>query len=313
MSSPLVSIAISTYNRKDAVTRSVKSALGQTYSNCEILVVDDASTDKTKETLLSLFGKDPRFKYFQMPEQKGSTVARNFGLDKALGEYIIVWDSDDLLYPEAVELLMVFFNKYPGAVTVSAPARVWAGKKEIFFSRIPEGFILPGSFLCAKLPKYKLVRMVSRNKGGHIRYQGQNLDFIMNTKLVCAGDWYHHDRFLGDYVVSTDPVSLTQNRRRVDAKKSIKRARVLKRYLDEYGNKISSICPLHYAALAYGTAVGLLLDKKYEEGRKYAAYAFHYAKNNFKYRLFYQLSKLPHASLGLRFLFFIKKHVWRSA
>jgi glycosyltransferase involved in cell wall biosynthesis len=106
---PLVSIIIPTYNNADTICRSVDSCINQTYKNIEILVIDDGSTDNTKERL-NRYSSDKRFKYIYQENQERS-AARNHGLDVARGEYIQFLDSDDTLYPEKLEKQVHFLNK----------------------------------------------------------------------------------------------------------------------------------------------------------------------------------------------------------
>ena len=99
MSEPKVSVVIPTYNRINYLARAIESALRQTYSNIEIVVVDDGSTDKTEELLKKYVG---RIVYIYQPNQ-GAASARNKGIDAAKGEFIAFLDSDDYFYPDNVE------------------------------------------------------------------------------------------------------------------------------------------------------------------------------------------------------------------
>src|SRR5262245_25869062 len=88
---PLVSVVIPTYNRADLVGRAIDSVLGQTYSNIEVIVVEDSSTADT-QARLSRYGNR-----IQVLTQKnsGPSVARNHGIAAARGEIIAFLDSDD--------------------------------------------------------------------------------------------------------------------------------------------------------------------------------------------------------------------------
>ncbi|MCM8569202.1 glycosyltransferase [Gramella jeungdoensis] len=101
MQNPLVSIIIPTYNRSELILQTLKSVVGQSFQNWECLVIDDGSTDATKETVLSI--KDERIRYFYKDHGERSR-ARNFGLDHAKGAYIQFLDSDDLLDERKLEL-----------------------------------------------------------------------------------------------------------------------------------------------------------------------------------------------------------------
>ena len=98
----LISVIIPTFNRVEFISEAIDSVLSQTYSNFEIIVVDDGSTDNTKQ-LLTKYGS--RITY-DFQENKGVSSARNKGLDIAKGEWIAFLDSDDIWLPEKLSLQM---------------------------------------------------------------------------------------------------------------------------------------------------------------------------------------------------------------
>lgn len=98
---PLVTIGVSTYNRKDFLQESLDSLLAQTYPNFEIIVVDDGSTDGT-ETMMA--EKYPSITYVKK-ENGGDASAKNMAVMLAKGKYIVFNDSDDIFLPDAVERL----------------------------------------------------------------------------------------------------------------------------------------------------------------------------------------------------------------
>ena len=95
--SPKVSIIIPTYNRADVITRALNSVLAQTETNYEVIIVDDASTDETKQIIESYL--DPRIRYLRHDKNKYAAAARNTGMEKATGQYIAFLDSDDEWVP----------------------------------------------------------------------------------------------------------------------------------------------------------------------------------------------------------------------
>lgn len=92
MKNPLLSIVISCYNDADYIEQAVSSALNQTYSNKEIIVIDDGSNAETKAVLKKL---EPKITTLITQENQGQSIARNNGIRKANGEYILNLDSDD--------------------------------------------------------------------------------------------------------------------------------------------------------------------------------------------------------------------------
>ncbi|MGA1980071.1 MAG: glycosyltransferase [Sedimentisphaerales bacterium] len=95
---PTVSIIIPTYNRSRLIARAVKSVLNQTYQNFELIIVDDGSTDDTREIVAGF--NDKRIRYVRHEENKGEAAARNTGIKVARGGYIAYQDSDDEWFPE---------------------------------------------------------------------------------------------------------------------------------------------------------------------------------------------------------------------
>jgi len=103
---PLVSIVIPTYNYGNFVSEAVDSALAQTYNNIEVIVVDDGSTDNTKDVLVK-YNESIRYIH---KENAGLPAARNTGIEQAKGEYIAFLDSDDQWLADKVELQMEIFK-----------------------------------------------------------------------------------------------------------------------------------------------------------------------------------------------------------
>lgn len=97
MNTPFFSIIIPTYNRAHLIARTLSSVRDQLFSDYELIVVDDGSTDETEEVVRRL--ADAHLHYFKIPNAERG-AARNFGIKQAKGKYITFCDSDDLLYPQ---------------------------------------------------------------------------------------------------------------------------------------------------------------------------------------------------------------------
>jgi glycosyltransferase involved in cell wall biosynthesis len=107
-----VSIIIPTFNRSDLLKECVNSLLAQTYSDIEIIVVDDGSTDDTREMIKAVTDKQDKVKYYCRPHL-GACAARNFGLKQAKGEYIGFFDSDDLWPANYIEAMIKALKTSP--------------------------------------------------------------------------------------------------------------------------------------------------------------------------------------------------------
>ena len=93
---PKVSVIIATYNRANYIHEAIDSVLKQSYSNWEIVIIDDASEDTTGEIVRKYREKDPRIFYYKNQKNLGIAKTRNKGLELARGEYIAPLDSDDI-------------------------------------------------------------------------------------------------------------------------------------------------------------------------------------------------------------------------
>jgi glycosyltransferase involved in cell wall biosynthesis len=95
MQSPFFSVILPTYNRANMIGRAIESVIAQTYTNWELLVVDDGSTDNTKQVVEAY--NDSRIRYIYQ-ENAERSAARNNGIDNAKGEYVCFIDSDDYYF-----------------------------------------------------------------------------------------------------------------------------------------------------------------------------------------------------------------------
>lgn len=108
----LVSIIIPCYNKAEYLGETLQSVLNQTYTNWECILVNDGSTDDTENVAKFYFEKDIRFHYF-LNKNQGVCFARNFGIKRAKGDFVIFLDADDLLADFSVAKRVEYFNNYP--------------------------------------------------------------------------------------------------------------------------------------------------------------------------------------------------------
>ncbi|MGN7385345.1 Hyaluronan synthase [Chlamydia abortus] len=116
-----VSIVVPVFNREETVLMSIQSLLNQTYSNFEILVINDASTDRTKQIIESI--NDIRVRIINLDKNVGAAAARNIGIRKSLGNWIAFQDSDDYWEPtkleKQVKVAMEQCNQLPSIIYTS--------------------------------------------------------------------------------------------------------------------------------------------------------------------------------------------------
>jgi len=117
---PQVSVIIPTYNRSWSIKEAIDSVLAQDYTEFELIVVDDGSTDHTSDVLDS-YGDDIKV---LSQKNKGVSAARNRGIAEASGKFIAFLDSDDLWLPQKLTLQIEFINQTPDAL-ICQTEEVW--------------------------------------------------------------------------------------------------------------------------------------------------------------------------------------------
>lgn len=111
----LISIIMPSYNTGKYIADSIKSILGQTYGNWELIIVDDCSTDDT-DAIVAGF-RDARIRYYKNEKNSGAAVSRNRALREAKGRYIAFLDSDDIWRADKLALQLDFMKKNGYAFT----------------------------------------------------------------------------------------------------------------------------------------------------------------------------------------------------
>jgi glycosyltransferase involved in cell wall biosynthesis len=138
---PLVSVLMTSHNIEDYVAEAVTSVLRQSYSNIEVIIVDDNSSDKTRSILERLRRASPKVKIKFLNTNLGTYYAKNIGFQMSKGEYIFFQDCDDICHPERIKLSMLSMLK-DGVVGIRGA-----------YSRVlyPQGLVLNVNNLYKKL------------------------------------------------------------------------------------------------------------------------------------------------------------------
>jgi glycosyltransferase involved in cell wall biosynthesis len=110
---PLTSVVIPAYNAEPFIERTLRSALRQTHTNLEVIVVDDGSTDKTRAIAEAVATEDDRVRIISVPNG-GVAKARNIGIAGAKGEFVAFLDADDLWHPTKIELQVAALSRSIG-------------------------------------------------------------------------------------------------------------------------------------------------------------------------------------------------------
>ncbi|HTB53349.1 MAG TPA: glycosyltransferase [Ferruginibacter sp.] len=112
---PLVSVLMTSYNREKYIEEAIKSVLSSTYTNFELIIVDDCSKDRTVEIAKNYAAKDPRIKVYVNEQNLGDYPNRNKAASYAKGKYIKYLDADDLIYYYGLEVMVNYMERYPEA------------------------------------------------------------------------------------------------------------------------------------------------------------------------------------------------------
>ena len=196
---PRLSVCVPTYNGEAYVAEAVRSVLEQSYTDFELVAVDDGSSDRTLE-LLQTFD-DPRLRIYQNPHQRGIPGNWNVAVGLARGEYICVFHQDDVMLADNLARKMALFDADPSlslvhsraeaVVEAGAPERVaeWREKADTDFVKEGEVYfrklLLYGVCICA--PTVIVRREQLAAAGGFNETLGYACDYEMWMKLCVEG------------------------------------------------------------------------------------------------------------------------------
>lgn len=125
---PRVTVLTTLYNKGPYVEEAVRSALASTFTDIEVLVVDDASTDDGPDRVAAI--GDPRIRLVRSPVNTGRPAAANRGFAEARGEYIAILDADDLMHPERLAEQVAFLDAHPDIGVLGTALDVFGEREE---------------------------------------------------------------------------------------------------------------------------------------------------------------------------------------
>lgn len=150
----LISVIIPVFNRENVIQRAINSVLDQTFSNLEIIVWDDGSTDQTAEKVKAI--QDPRVRFFSA-QNRGVAAARNLAVQNSSGEWVAFLDSDDEWNPEKLNKQVQVLNQDPDVDLIFSSAMKRYGEDQSAKPTVPtdllqklgiiEAEILPDAYL----------------------------------------------------------------------------------------------------------------------------------------------------------------------
>ena len=125
---PVISVVIPMYNADRFVREAIESVLNQTFSDIEVLVVDDCSTDRSVEIVEGMAADDQRIRLLRHEKNAGPAIARNTAFDVARGKYMACLDADDIFIPNALETLYKYAERTDADVVSANGTFVFEGE-----------------------------------------------------------------------------------------------------------------------------------------------------------------------------------------
>jgi glycosyltransferase involved in cell wall biosynthesis len=289
---PKVSVIIPTYNRAKILPRTIESVLNQTFKDFELIIVDDGSTDNTKQTVGEFQKRDSRVKYIWQENFGAPAGPKNTGIKNAKGKYIAFLDDDDEWLPEKLERQIKLFSNSSGNLgfvgcnilvveektkKIIKKLKMPSYPKEIFLKKLLEGnFIFTSSSI--------LIKREVLNKVG-----------LFDTNLKYADDWdlwlrisenFSFD-FVPEYLLKyyIHQKGITINLK--PFQEAEEHQYILEKY-QKYYQKYPSIYSIHLRKLASRYCA----SGKMKEGRKYYLSSIKTNPLNLKSYLYFSLSLL---------------------
>lgn len=182
--SDLVSILTPTFNRPDWLKLTLQSLIAQTYTNWECIVVNDAGTD-VKQVVDSF--NDNRIKYYVNPVNLDLAGTRNVATEKASGDWFVMLDDDDQLFPEALEFRLWRAHKLNAEIVYSRVLQCYYEKKENFYQYIGEKLYWDSPYD----PDLILLQNIAPCNGIMYSRKAQEAGGLFDTDLKAGEDWSH--------------------------------------------------------------------------------------------------------------------------
>ncbi len=210
---PLVSVLMPAYNAGQYLLPAIQSILDQTYSNWELIIIDDGSTDGSIDRAMSAF-HDPRISWYRQANS-GKPVAMNTAIESARGEFYVLQDADDLSHPNRLTSLVTAMQQHPDV------AAVFSGHDLIIHNRhVAPTFRAKNADRCredieqVKMPAHDPTAMYRMSLVKHVRYvpelrQGEGYDYILRIgeqhPLVVVGECLYSYRVHWSSLTRSDP------------------------------------------------------------------------------------------------------------
>lgn len=190
---PLISVIIPVYNVEQYLRRCVDSVIAQSYSNIEIILIDDGSTDKSGEICDEIGKTDDRIIVYHK-ENGGVSRARNYGIDRAKGEYIGFVDSDDFIAVDMYEYLYKLISENDSKIAICGAADYYSDDSIVYPPHRTEKKVhnieAIRMMLESETPMYVVNKLFAREVFKDIRFEP---DMIYEDALILLDLFKHAD------------------------------------------------------------------------------------------------------------------------
>ena len=169
-----VSIIVPIYNAEEYLPRSIESLINQSYDNLEIILIDDSSTDNSREIIKKYALKDSRIKPFYSDINQGVSKTRNIGLQSVSSDYVFFMDSDDTIVKDAIKIMVEKAIKYDADIVDSYHLILFNNKTFLEHKPLKEDLVLgdknnkemitKSSYITGKLIDAKLIKGLAFNE-----------------------------------------------------------------------------------------------------------------------------------------------------
>ena len=208
----LISVIIPLYNNERFIGKCVESLLNQTYGNCEIIIVDDGSTDNSLALVEEFAQNDARIKIFSGKKYGGVSAVRNVGLKNAQGEYICFVDSDDYVSKYYLESLITSIKDTGADVSCVGVARVGESQRKKL-----NKFFNPKSYKCFAYDKVEAMELLFTGRKIRMNIWNKIFDkkfFTGENKVFYNENVYHGEdvEFLYDVFSKAQRVALVPSK-----------------------------------------------------------------------------------------------------
>lgn len=263
----LVSVILPVYNCEKYIAESISSILNQTYLNLELIIINDGSTDSTKNIIETFVENDPRIKYFENEKNVGVSWSTNFGISKSKGFYLAKQDADDISLHSRIENQVNYFKQNPEIDLLTGRA--------IYFDRLNNHEWISGETLQHDEIKFKLLlgcpimnptlmlkkSFIEKNQLYYnLSYNGPE-DYDFFTRAIFVGKFFALPNILIKYRIHDSVYRLNHELKKQSYKFGTLQIRT--NYFNDNSIKINYRLLAHYENLFYGDAnISLISLKK---------------------------------------------------